>query len=113
MMVMTDPVGAGLVSSLANPGNHTSGTASLNQDLTPKMLEFIREVIPKASVIVAFFNPANSSTPAMMAKLSTGGERIGINVIPFVLEPRTDLDALFATLAARKPDALQVIADPT
>src|SRR6478672_8927370 len=44
MMVMNDPVGAGLVSSLANPGNHTSGTASLNQDLPPKMLEFVREI---------------------------------------------------------------------
>jgi len=101
MMVMTDPVGAGLVSSLANPGNHTSGTASLNQDLTPKMLEFVREIVPKARVLAALFNPANPISPVMMENLRVNGDRTGMTVLPFAFEPRTDLDALFSTLATR------------
>ncbi len=113
MTVMNDPVGAGLVSSLRHPGNHTSGTASLNQDLTPKMLEFVREIVPKASVLAALFNPANPTSPVMMETLRANGDRIGIIVLPFPLEPRTDLDALFSTLATRHLDALQVISDPS
>ena len=113
MMVMNDPVGAGLVSSLANPGNHTSGTASLNQDLTPKMLEFVREIFPKARVLAALFNPANPTSPVMMENLRVNGDRTGMAVLPFALEPRTDLDVLFSTLANRHLDALQVISDPS
>ena len=113
MTVMNDPVGAGLVSSLANPGNHTSGTASLNQDLTPKMLEFVREIVPKARVLAALFNPANPTSPVMMENLRVNGDRTGMTVLPFALEPRTDLDALFSTLATRHLDALQVISDPS
>jgi len=113
MTVMTDPVGAGLVSSLANPGNHTSGTASLNQDLTPKMLEFLREVVPKARVLAALFNPTNPISPVMMENLRVNGDRTGMAVLSFALEPRTDLNALFSTLASRHLHALQVISDPS
>ena len=113
MTVMNDPVGAGLVSSLAHPGNHTSGTASLNQDLTPKMLEFVREIVPTARVLAAFFNPANPTSPVMMENLRANGGRTGITVLPIALEPRAELDALFATLATRHLDALQVISDPS
>jgi putative ABC transport system substrate-binding protein len=113
MTVMNDPVGAGLVSSLARPGNHTSGTASLNQDLTPKMLEFVREIVPKASVLGALFNPRNPTSLVMMESLRANGERTGMTVLPFKLEPRDDLDALFSTLATRHLDALQVISDPS
>ena len=64
MTVMNDPVGAGLVSSLAHPGNHTSGTASLNQDLTPKMLEFVREIVPTAAFSRPFSIPQIRPVPS-------------------------------------------------
>jgi putative ABC transport system substrate-binding protein len=113
MTVMNDPVGAGLVFSLAHPGNHTSGTASLNQDLTPKMLEFVREIIPTARVLAALFNPANPTSPVMMENLRTSGNRTGMTVLPFAMDPRADLDELFAKLATQNLDALQVISDPS
>ena len=59
MLNINDPVGTGLVESLARPGGFTTGMASLSEDLTPKILEFQREVVPKASVIAGLFNPAN------------------------------------------------------
>jgi putative ABC transport system substrate-binding protein len=46
MLAINDPVGSGLVASLARPGGVTTGMATLNQDLTPKMLEIQREIIP-------------------------------------------------------------------
>jgi putative tryptophan/tyrosine transport system substrate-binding protein len=59
MLAINDPVGTGLVTSLARPGGHTTGMATLNEDLSSKLLEFQRAVLPKATVIAALFNPAN------------------------------------------------------
>jgi len=112
LTLMNDPVGAGLVASLAHPGNHTTGTASLNEDLTPKLLEFLREIVPKATVLAVFFNPSNPTNPAIMDNLRANAHPAGITVIPLALKPRDDVDAMFSALAARRPDALQIIGDP-
>jgi len=61
MALMNDPVGNGLVASLAHPGGNTTGMASLNQDVTPKLLELVRTALPKATNIAALFNPTNPS----------------------------------------------------
>src|SRR5258708_3479870 len=109
MTIMNDPVGAGLVASLAHPGNHTTGTASLNYDLTPTLLEFVREIVPRATALAVLFNPANPTNPVMMENLRANARHNGIMVLPFALEPRDNLDALFSTLAGQRLDALQVI----
>jgi putative ABC transport system substrate-binding protein len=49
MASMNDPVANGLVASLARPGGNTTGMASLNQDVTPKLLELLHGVLPKAN----------------------------------------------------------------
>jgi putative ABC transport system substrate-binding protein len=112
MVIMNDPVGAGLVASLAHPGNHTTGTASLNEDITPKLLEFVREIIPKASVLAVLFNPLNPTNPVILENLRVKADFVGVTVLPIALKPRDDLDALFAALGAQRPDALQIIGDP-
>jgi putative ABC transport system substrate-binding protein len=66
MLAINDPVGTGLVASLARPGGYTTGMATLMEDLTPKLIEFQREVIPKATTIAALFNPANPTNPKFL-----------------------------------------------
>jgi putative ABC transport system substrate-binding protein len=73
MVVMNDPVGAGLVASLARSGNHTTGTANMNEDVTPKLLEFLREIAPKASVLGVLFNPLNATNPVILENLRVKG----------------------------------------
>ncbi|MGE9010584.1 ABC transporter substrate binding protein [Leptospira interrogans] len=63
MSPINDPVGNGLISSLARPGGLTTGVATLNEDLATKMLEFQRTVIPQLRTIVALYNPGNPSNP--------------------------------------------------
>ena len=111
MLSINDPVGAGLVASLARPGGTTTGTASLNQDLTPKLLEFQREIIPKATAIAALFNPSNPTNPIFLDNLRTDAGAIGMTVLPVELKSPDALDAVFSALAARHPDALQIISD--
>ncbi len=112
MTNMNDPVRAGLIASLAHPGNHTTGTASLNEDVTPKLLEFVREIVPKASVLAVLFNPRNPTNPVMMDDLRAKAEPFGITISPFALMSPDELEAVFDTFAIRRPDALQIISDP-
>jgi putative ABC transport system substrate-binding protein len=113
MTAMNDPVAAGLVNSLAHPGNHTTGTASLNEDVTPKLLDFIREVLPKANTLAALFNPSNSTNALMMDNLQAKAKPLGISVKRYALSSSGDLDPLFSMLTSEPPDGLQLIADAT
>ncbi len=111
MLAINDPVGTGLVATLARPGGYTTGMATLNEDLTPKLVEFQREVIPKATTIAALFNPANPTNPAFLVNLRAAAGTMGMTVLPFALKSPDELDAVFSALAAQRPDTLQLVAD--
>jgi putative tryptophan/tyrosine transport system substrate-binding protein len=113
MTVISDPVRSGLVNSLAHPGNHTTGTASLNEDVTPKLLEFLKEIFPKANTLAVLFNPSNSTNAPMMDNLQAKADPLGISVKRYALRSLDDLDPLFSMLTSKPPDALQLIGDPT
>jgi putative ABC transport system substrate-binding protein len=111
MISINDPVGTGLITSLARPGGHTSGMATLNEDLTPKLLEFQRAILPGATTIAALYNPANPTNPAFLENLEVHAGGMGMSVRPIELRSPDALDAAFAALAAQRPDAIQVISD--
>jgi putative tryptophan/tyrosine transport system substrate-binding protein len=69
MVSINDPAGNGLVASLARPGANTTGTASLNRDVTPKLLELLCTAFPNATAIAVLFNPANPSNPVFLDKV--------------------------------------------
>jgi putative ABC transport system substrate-binding protein len=71
------------------------------------MLELQREVLPKAMTIAALFNSSNPSNLAFLDNLRAAA---GITVLPVELKPDA-LDAVFSTIAARHPDALQILPD--
>jgi ABC-type uncharacterized transport system substrate-binding protein len=111
MTSINDPVGAGLIASLARPGGHTTGMANLNQDVTPKLVEHLRAVLPKATVIAALLNPSNPTNPVFLDNLRTQAGPIGITVLPFEMKSPSELDNAFSEIVARRPDALQIISD--
>jgi putative tryptophan/tyrosine transport system substrate-binding protein len=111
MLAINDPVGTGLIANLARPGGFTTGMATLNEDLTPKLVEFQREIIPTATTIAALFNPANPTNPAFIGKLRTVAGAIGMQVLPVALKSPDELDSVFAALVAQHPDTLQLVAD--
>ena len=111
MTTINDPVGAGLVASLARPGGNTTGIANLSEDVTPKVLEILRTVIPTATRIAALFNPANPSNLAMLDKIHTYARNVGVAVQPLELEAPGQLPRVFDTIIGQRPDALLVIND--
>jgi putative ABC transport system substrate-binding protein len=111
MMSINDPLGTGLIASLARPGGHTTGVATLAEDLTPKLLEFQRAILPGATAIAALYNPANPTNQAFLQDLRRRAGDRGMSVAGIEVGSRDELEAAFAALAARRPDLLQVISD--
>jgi putative ABC transport system substrate-binding protein len=111
MALMNDPVGNGLVVSLARPGGNTTGMASLNQDVTPKLLELLHTVLPKAATIAALFNPTNPSNGVFLNRVRGLAVPLSITVKDFAVNTPEELNAAFSAMAAQRPDALLVIPD--
>jgi putative ABC transport system substrate-binding protein len=111
MTTINDPVGAGLVASLARPGGNTTGIANLSEDVTPKVLEILRAVIPTATAIAALFNPANPSNLAMLETISAYARSFGTTMQPVELKAPGELERVFGAIIGQRPDALLVIND--
>ena len=111
MASMNDPVGNGLVASLARPGGNTTGMASLSQDLTPKLVEFLRAVLPNATNAAVLYNPANASNTAYFENVRVHAVPRGIMVQGFALSTPDKLEPTFVAIAEKRPDVLLVIPD--
>jgi putative ABC transport system substrate-binding protein len=108
---MNDPVANGLVASLARPGANTTGMASLNQDVTTKLLEFLHALLPNAVAIACLFNPANPSNTVFLDNVRVQAVPLGIKVQDFAVITPGELNATFDAIAAQRPDALLVLPD--
>jgi putative ABC transport system substrate-binding protein len=111
LLAINDPVGTGLVASLARPGGHTTGVATLNEDLTPKLLEFQKMIVPQAKIVGVISNPENPSNPPMLDNLRKVANPMGMTVRSVDLKLPEELNAVLSSLAAAKPDAVQLLAD--
>ena len=111
MASINDPIGTGLIASLAKPGNHTTGLATLNEDLTPKLLEFQRAVLPATKVLGVLFNPANPTNVSFAENLRKQAGAMGMTIVPAPLTSPDTLDDTISSLAAQRPDALHVLSD--
>ena len=105
---VSDPVGSGLVASLARPGGNVTGRGGLGPGTQAKQLELLREVVPKASRVATLFNPALSFHAAIAAEVEPAARRLGVTLRPIELRSPDDIDAAFATLAREPVDALLI-----
>jgi len=111
MTSINDPVGTGLVKSLARPGGNTTGLASLAEDVSTKLVELLRETIPRATNIAVLLNPANPSNPAMLTKIATLLANSRIKTQPIEVRSRAEFDLALSVLDRRRPDALLILPD--
>lgn len=111
MLSINDPVGAGLVASLSKPAGNTTGLANLEEDLTTKLLEFQRSIVPTARTMAALVNPRNPTHSSFLEKLRAQAEVFGIKVLPAELTTPDALEDVFAGLAAQPPNLLQIMSD--
>jgi putative ABC transport system substrate-binding protein len=107
-----DPVGLGLVASLARPGGNLTGFSSIATDLNPKRLELLSELVPNASVIALLVNPKNPNTERMVTDVQGAARAKGLQLPILRAGTESEIDAAFTTLIQLQAGALVVVGDP-
>jgi len=112
-VIPEDPVGLGLVASLARPGGNMTGVNLLAAEVVAKRLELLRALIPGAARVAVLINPADAKTSeSTLRDVDTAARAIGLQIQ--VARARTigEVDAAFAAFGRERPDALFLGADP-
>jgi len=107
-----DPVGDGLVTSLARPGGNLTGFGMLVDELTPKRLELLCELVPQARVIALLANPNNPQTERVIREVQEAARAKGVRLPILKTGTENEIDAAFASLIQLQAGALLVAADP-
>jgi putative ABC transport system substrate-binding protein len=109
--VSADPVGAGLVESLAHPGGNITGLSLLAPDTDQKNLEIVKEALPKAARVAMIWDPNNRGMTLRLAAVQTAASRLGI-AIQSIAAPGADELAEGLTAAARNPPHALIVLSP-
>jgi putative ABC transport system substrate-binding protein len=107
-----DAVGIGLVSNLARPGGNVTGMSTLSTGLSTKALELIRELAPKAELIAFLMNPANPTIDSVRQEAADTARALGVEVALLDASSVAQVDAAYATAAARHAAGVVVFSDP-
>src|SRR2546422_11231012 len=106
-----DPVGAGLVASLARPGGNVTGLSPISPDLVGKRLELLKDVVPGLSRVVVLWNAANPANAAEWQETQAAADALGLLLQSQDVRSPQDLEGAFALTAKARPDALFVLGD--
>jgi len=111
MIAVGDPVGTGLIASLAHPGGNITGLTSIASDLEGKRLELLREVAPKVSHVAVLWNPASPFQVVSEKELQVAAHALHIKVLSLGVKAAEELDKAFTAILKERPGALLVLAD--
>ena len=111
MVAVGDPIGTGLVPSLARPGGNLTGLSSIAPDLEGKRLQLLREVTPALSYVAMFINSLNPFHVSSMKQARDAAQTMGIKLQLHDIRKSEDLDDAFAAIRKDRPDALLILAD--
>jgi putative tryptophan/tyrosine transport system substrate-binding protein len=108
----TDPVGDGLVASLARPGGNLTGVSFVPDELTAKRLELLSELVPRARVIALLVNPNNENADRIIRDVQEAARTKGLQLHVLKAGSEGEIDSAFASLVELHVDALVVASDP-
>ena len=103
-----DPVGQGIVASLARPGRNITGLSAAVTEIYPKRVQLLRELVPRAARIAVLFNMSNPALPPQWREVQLAARSLGIE--PQLLDVRKleDLESAFEAAVRQHADALVV-----
>lgn len=112
VMASGDPVGAGLVASLARPGGNVTGVFVPHGELSGKRLQLLQEVVPGLSRVAVLWNSGNQFSVLEMKDIQVAARTLGLTLQSFAVRNPRDLDHAFAAISRKRPDALIILMDP-
>jgi putative ABC transport system substrate-binding protein len=111
MAASGDPVGSGLVDSLAHPGGNITGQTLLTAEVYPKRLELLKEAIPEITRVAVLHNPTNPVSLEDATSTQAGGEVLRVKVLPVEARDASELDRAFSAMQTKRVQALVVASD--
>ncbi len=113
MATAGDPVGLGLVTSLARPGGNVTGLSfSVGTDIVGKWLELLKETVPKVRRVAVLSNPANPSHALAIENVIVAARAVGVQLQLLEAGGPNQFDNAFAAMARERAGALLVVLDP-
>jgi len=106
-----DPIGVGLVASMARPGGNATGVHQFNTALGAKQLGILHQLVPSATRVGLLVNPSNNNADVMISEVTAAASNIGVEIDVARASDRSQIEAAFATLVRNHADALVVGAD--
>jgi putative tryptophan/tyrosine transport system substrate-binding protein len=107
-----DPVKLGLVASFSRPGGNVTGVSAVGNELGPKRLALLHDLLPNATTIAALLNPINPNAQSDADELLAAARSLGLNLIVFQASNERHIDRFFATLVTQRVSAFMLTADP-
>jgi putative ABC transport system substrate-binding protein len=104
-----EPLGTGMVKSLARPSGNVTGISLQNLDLANKRFELLREVVPNIQRLAMMADATYDATMLEMNTVQELARKFGINPIPFGIRRTEDIESAFAKLKTEQADALYVV----
>jgi putative ABC transport system substrate-binding protein len=108
---LIDPIGIGLVTSLARPGGTVTGTLISFETLLGKQVELARELIPSASRVGLLVNPSNPANPFQRDNAAAYGPALGVKLLPLEARSVGEIEAAFATFAREHVEIVLILLD--
>ena len=108
--LVSDPVGAGLVASLARPGGNATGLSNIISELSGKQLQLLKEAVPKVSRVAVLHNPLNSGRALNTAR--DAARALGVELQVLEVRQPAELASAFSALTASHADAVLALSDP-
>lgn len=109
--VVSDPIGSGLVKSLARPEANITGVSNNLDLLGPKQLQLLKEVLPKTYRVGLLWNARSQQNVQMVKKLEGTAPGLGMELRSFPIREPNEVPAVLASAARESPHAIFVLAD--
>ena len=112
MAAVADPVGSGLVASLARPGGNVTGLTALSTELAGKRLQLARELVSKASRVAVLAYHGTSATRLFLEQMRAAAQQIGVQLVVQEVKEADDLPGAFTAMQHERSQALIVQITP-
>jgi len=112
MATAADPVGSGLVASLARPGGNVTGLSALSTDLAGKRLQLARELVPTATRVAVLAHHGTSATRLFLEEMRTAAQQMEVQLVVQEVQAADDLPGAFAAMQRERAQALVVQITP-
>ena len=108
-----DPVGSGIIASLARPGGNITGLTDGHAELAPKRLGLLKEAVPSASRFGVLFNPLTAHAARQVELLQAAARERGYKIMPIKVERPHDIERSFEAMRKQQVQALILAPDPS